>query len=329
MHTLSRDNLNIFIAILLSFLFVILPWEQILILSSGSGFSDRSVYIELLTSDNVNEALIDDNSGLSYFFNEYFWRIIVFWFSMQDLISANLFLSAISFALFFLLSILIIKWVGLFGVVFLFNPLIVDLCFSQSRLALSLSILIISYLIRVRMPFFALFLCFISPLIHTAAVLFILIYLCVYLTNNQIFLGRMSINFRFLFLLFFGLSIAIISGPARELILSYFGDRRAEYSDIASGGLYVSIWILLLVIFYFIKDSMIDLQYYRYSVALLSVVLGAFMFEGYANRFIAVCYPFVVASIFSIKARFVRFFCISFVSVYILFQWLYWLRIFN
>src|SRR5690606_20760185 len=77
--------------------------------------------------------------------------------------------------------------------------------------------------------------------IHTSTIVFISFGVVSYFFNNKI----KSENFKLLILSIYGFLVAFVLGPMRSLILNYFGDRRAEYSDMSSPIIMILFWVVV------------------------------------------------------------------------------------
>lgn len=312
-------------AMVFSFIFLSVPWESIKVGVDGIGFFDRNNYISNIGSGGRLD-YFDYSTFLSKISGEYLWALITNFWVVDLNYSAESFLLFVSFVCIFSFSFFLIKkshWVSL---ILLFNPLIVDFVVSQSRLALAFSILILSGYFYKKKKLGAAVLACLAAIIHTASFIFIFIFIAINFFLSIYKRNKISNEFLFLLLFVVGFLVSIMVGPARDFILSYFGDRRAIYHDMSSSLLYSSFWMLLLVPLFIEKYKNIYDEVYCFSIVICSIVFWNYFFSSYSTRFISVGIPFIIYSIFSFSSVNKIIVAGAFI-LYSLMQWLYWLQI--
>lgn len=323
----NKDIFQILIAFLFSLVFVLIPWENVLIYATGENFLDRQVYEQYFYSGKNSISIDYFSSIIDYITNEAGWHYGVRWFLDDVGLSVDQLFLVISFLTIFTYSLLLQKWRGIYSLLFLINPLIVDFAFSQVRLALAASMLACAYLSRSRWPKFALAVAFLSITVHTAALLFLLIYCAAWLAGVALERGRLSEIQILAFLVAVGFLVAFITGPARDLILSYAGDRRAEYWDMTWTFKTMLFWFGLFGAFLFFGRKILWQDYGRYALIILSLLFWIYFLGGYSSRFAAFAFPCLIAGALGLKQPWRILIAIVFI-VNTGIMWLYWLKIY-
>lgn len=306
------------VAVFTAFMLAV-PWEQVW----GQPFVDRQVYLDyFLYQTNVLDYKEPDNV-LTYYTAEALWH-----FGMREAIDGlgipiNLIFAAISALCIGVFSFYLVQKHGAWSLIFLVNPLLIDLVFSQLRIALALSLLGIAHFHRGRAVVVGLSIC--SLFIHSAVLVFLFSYFSSYLATILAKKRAWSKIWLYGCLLTIGLFVALIIGPLRELILSYLGDRRAEYLDVSSTFLYSSFWICLLIPLYLQSRNYLMIKDHAFVVSVLSLVAASAVFASYSTRFLAATLPMIISSILSLR-RELRVGVLPIFGIYVVFQWVYWLR---
>ena len=313
------------IPIILSLLISLVPWPEIILEGTRGILLDREVYTQqIIYRDNLLDYFYFD-SYLDYFTSEYSW-----WFLMKIIQDGDLpfhydtFFQIISTLFAVTASLVVYRRGGVLPLIFLANPLIFDLAYSQLRSALAISILYLVYLFFRRSPYVAGALCLFSATIHTAMLIFLAVYvLCVVTANEGGRLSRWPVELRLALILVAGVMMGLLVGPLREVILNLIGDRRAEYLDLSSSPLYLSFWVGLLGLFLIdFRDTFRSTEG-RFSLFILSLVTVNVFTGGYSLRFLALAYPFVISTVLMAKPS-VKMFVIPALSIYMLAQWIYY-----
>ena len=320
-----NKNIAYLYAFFYSMIFSFFPWERI---SPLDEFIDKSNYIKSLTSFNggYNSYIFNDLNLLNWFTDELTWSYLLYYISKYSS-NYNFSLSLMSFAIVFVSFLFIINKsanVNLTVIflisIFFINPLYVDFVISQIRSAFALTVFMMTVMLyeKFEKNIFLLLL-LIVPTIHTAGVFLVIPYF-IYL-----FIMRGNKNNRYLPYAI-GLVTGLIMTLGWNLILSYFGDRRAEYSDISSSFIFMSFWILsgfFLMIFETNKKSsnlLVFLGLFFIGIATINTLLGS-----YASRFIAISYVFIVYNFLHIKNKNAQMFVILCYLIFATLQWIYWL----
>lgn len=307
--------------------FAFFPWE---LLSPLEEFIDKANYLEMFNhySDGMNHYIFEDPSLISWVTNELIWAYFLN-FAAQSGWSFYIFSSLVStFIVFIYFSFIIsetkrlnLKYLLVVSILFI-NPLFVDFVISQFRSAFALSIFLLFVLFyrKTNIKIFEL-LIFFTPAIHTISVIFIFIYFV-----SKFFSSINGDKWIKIYPYVLGISFGIVMSTAWYYILSYFGDRRANYSDMSSSLLYMSFWIIssFALLFVKLKDSsskFVVIMYFFFS----GIFTVNTLFGVYASRFVALAYMSTVYMFLHIKNKFYRTLVFSGYYIFCLIQWIYWL----
>lgn len=286
---------------------------------------DREVYIQkIIYKDNLLDYFYFD-SYLDYFTSEYSW-----WFLMKLLeddllpVTYDTVFQIISTVFLATAALIVYRRGGLLPLIFLANPLIFELAYSQLRSGLAISILYLVYLFLRRSTYIAVALCLFAATIHTTMIIFLAIYvLCLMTDGEGGRLSRWPLGLRLALILGAGVVMGLVIGPLREVLLTLIGDRRAEYLDLSSSPLYLSFWVGLLGLFLIdYRDTFRSIEG-RFSLFILSLVTVNVFTGGYSLRFLALGYPFVISTVLIAKPS-VKMFAIPAMSIYTIAQWIYY-----
>ena len=184
--TLPTDYRYYILPLILAVIISLLPWPDIILSGTRGVLIDREVYIQkIIYRDNLLN-YFHFNSYVDYFTSEYSW-----WFLMKLLEDGRLPVNyetvfQIISTLFLVTSALIVyRRGGLLPLVFLANPLVFELAYSQLRSALAISILYLVYLFFRRSTYIAIALCLFAATIHTTMVIFLAIYILCIMTADE------------------------------------------------------------------------------------------------------------------------------------------------
>ncbi len=321
----ARNVAYVLLAAIFSQAMIAVDWPGLFLDVNGFPMVDRDVYLGQIFDSNLPTDYLIYDSPIDYVTNEYLWSSSLAYLTRDMAIPPERVFYFISTACLFMFALVTLLRAGPVYALLLINPLVVDFAFSQLRLALAISILLLALLLR-RMPPLALAIAALSLLIHTASIIFIALYLLAE------WLPPVDRNKRFAIstpaiLLAAGAAIAVATGPAREMILSAVGDRRVEYPNMSSSLFYLSFWVFNWGLFLTSIKRFFASTDQRFAFAVLSIVAFNLLFAGYSTRFIAAIFPFLIISAsrftgwqsLAIKAAF---------PLYSLIQWLFWIRVF-
>lgn len=326
-QTSSPDRKNLcfakksasFIALLFSLVMFTIPWEQL----AGREFEDKEVYVEnfiyLQSFGNEKEhANLKD-----FFFNEALWDVVVLNASSFFEVPVVTVLNAITFLCLFSFSRYLIKRHGAISVLFLVNPLVVDFAFSQLRLALAISLVMLAMSLRRRAWMLAVIV--IACFIHTATLLFIAMWIVSSKIISRLDRWRAPVVLWALSVIGIGIMVSLIIGPFREGLLSYFGDRRVEYDLKAASFLYVSYWLFALLLVPLQKKNYFRDGANLLAVACMSTLVGATILGVTGIRFVSAVFPLVVSSLLTMAQPLNSLLALGLLS-YSGLQWFYWFQ---
>jgi hypothetical protein len=223
-------------AVAIATLYILIPWES---MSGRPKFADLDNYLDAIGLA-VSIQDLDAGSGLKLLFAEPGWALIVLAIALfaQDPLQALLMISWLCAVAY--LWFMHRRAGAALSLVVMFNPLMIDLVFSQVRSAFALALLLTSLGCRNRLLKSALVLY--ACTVHSVAIMLMGCYvLASVIEGSRMLRARMS---KGLACICAALAMAWALSYGREVLLSAIGDRRAEY-DVDSGSvLFVSFWMI-------------------------------------------------------------------------------------
>jgi hypothetical protein len=305
--------------LILSLIVGFVPWWEM----RSQRYIDRENYI--LFIDVVPSKLYWFNfDGLvPKVVNEWGWHLFTFALSNYMSLDGPKILLIVTISLVMVSSLLLIRWSGAASIWLLLNPIFIDFAVSQSRLALAMSLISLSLLLYRTSKIASLFILSLAPFVHTSSVLFIFIIgLQVLLAQYHSLSGRIKAGFAVIS----GLTVSIVTGPLMGQILSSLEDRRANYNDMSPPIFYTLFWVALFLYLFaraIFNKTKASYPFYV-AIAALSILFFNLFFPGYPIRFIAACFPFIVASLFTcVDAE--RHVVISSYMAMTVLLWMFWL----
>lgn len=175
--------------------------------------------------------------------------------------------------------------------IFLINPIFVDLVVGQLRSALSLALLLVGFTSRREWPRVLAFL--LASFVHTSGLLFGAIYYGYMLVMKPNFVS--SIKYSKAFWIGVAIALSVFYELTRQIFLTVLDDRRAEtLLDYQSGALFGIGW-LSFVISHFVLDKKKVANFpFAFYVINVMFFLGSALTGSYASRYIAVAYPMLL-----------------------------------
>ena len=295
------------------------PWQELW----NGRFIDRTVYLNKFTVYLARPRFFT-GSVLAFIVDEVFFEKIIMLLAGKFNLPLEVIFGAISFLCLFVYSKYLTSKHGLIALIFLVNPMIVEFAFSQLRMALAVSLLMLA-LFRQKQRVLVGVLVALACSIHTASFLIVFIFAAAKFVSLRLAARSFNGIFCWLALIGAGLAVVMVIGPFRGVILSSVGDRRAEYSNVSQSIMYASFWMLLLLMTGTQKKKYFQTEGNAVAVVFLSVYAGATAFNTYNSRFLAASFPFIVSSMLalSLQKR------VIIMPVYFLYagaQWYYWLN---
>lgn len=315
----EQKSVALLVSLLFAIVFVSINWEWVF----GQQFEDRTVYFFMFQGKPDYDLEFNKDTFFFFLFNEQLWNKGVRFLNTSMGITLHEIFSGVSFLVALSYCYFVTSRVGVWGVIFVLNPIFVDLAYSQLRMAAAMVLLLLVF--NLRLTWLRLLLLMAVFFIHTASFLFVMIYLMVHctikLSERYNLQGFMSCAF----LTFGGFIVACFVGPLRVMILEILGDRRVKYDADASGWGYASIWIFILAMSFVQKREFFRNYSNAVAVTFLSVFVFCTLFSVYGLRFLSAALPFIFVSLFrfgKIEKPFVILVFLAFSIV----QWVYWVR---
>jgi hypothetical protein len=298
---------------------IYIPWEKV----QGIGFVDLKNYKDYFLYGQSILEYSDFSNLFDYITKEALWHYLIMTLVRSFGFPIDLVFVAISAICIGTFSIFLAKRQSVISLVLLVNPLVVALAFSQLRSALAFSLLLIAYMVNKRTIKYILV--GVALFLHTSIILFILLFFAVRVVKARLDDRRNNSFMAYMILCLLGLSVAVAIGPLRELVLGYFGDRRASYGDASSSLLYSSFWVGLLLLCALQNREFFKDEVNCYTIVILSLVTFNMFTGGYSTRFLALSFPLILSTLLDFKgvARMVSI--LAYIS-YASFQWVYWLQ---
>lgn len=279
-------------AVAIATLYILVPWES---MSGRPKFADLDNYLDaigLVTSVQNLEEL----SGLAWLFAEPGWTLILLPIGLfaQDPLQALLLISwlcAIAF-LWFMHR----RAGAALSLIVMFNPLVIDLVFSQVRSAFALALLLMSLGCRNRLFKSALILYACS--VHSVSLILIGCYVvAVALERSRALRARLLKGIACI-----GVAVVLAWSLSygREALFSAIGDRRAEY-DVDSGSvLFVTFWMLWALAAIAARSVLFRAPWHWSDgmvVMLLSTAFFMTVFSTNGVRFVSLALPLLACSL--------------------------------
>jgi hypothetical protein len=308
-------------AVILAFcaLMTLVPWERLM----GGSFADRGVYLSTFSSFHPRSIAPYTGGAIAFVTNEVLWDAGVRWAAGNLNLPVEALFGAISFLCLFVFSRYLVSKHGLFSLVFLVNPLVVDFAFSQLRMALAVSLLLLAMYERARRPVSGA-LIVLACMIHTASFLFLFVFFAVQEAGRRLSVRKATGLTRWLALVGIGLAVVLVIGPFRTVLLSMVKDRRAAYENVSQGLLYASFWVLLDLTTAVEGGRFFENEGNALAVVFLSVFVGATAFHIYNSRFLAAAFPLIISAMLSLSPQ-KRTLVLPLFIAYVCAQWYYWM----
>ncbi|MFW6557542.1 hypothetical protein [Acinetobacter baumannii] len=307
------------VAFISTLILCLIPWDEI----REVEYYDRENYVNYIDNTLNKINWFDFDGLLSKITFEWGWHKLLQFLTEGLNLNSTIILFSISFFILFSSSIFLIRRHNYFSFLFLINPVFIDFCFSQMRLAFTMFLVYLAYYLQKRGNLLYIPLLLATPFLHTSAVLFI------FLFAVSIFINKLKYPAEYtktMLAFLSGLTVSVVTGPLMSIILGEIGDRRAEYSDMSSPILYMSFWVVMLPYFLmkgFLEKGNKDFSFYL-TIMILSMIGLNIVFSGYSSRFLAACYPVIISALLSLKGKEKPIILISY-SAFTIVLWMFWL----
>ena len=327
----SAWKVNLIGVIVFATVTMLIPWVDIFRDVNGFDYVDRLVYQSYFEHHYDTVQYKQPTGLIGKISSELLWHSSMRWLITERGISSDYVFGAISLFTLLTFGWLLASHAGVKALPLLLNPLVIDLAFSQLRFSLAISLLGAAWILARWAPFAALALALVTPFLHTAATVFLLIIAIVLLTQwaSEQLKRKMAFDILSLAaLILCGVVVSLAVGPFREAVLASFDDRRAMYDDISSSLAYSSFWVALAFPLALSWDRLRFFSCARFSVVIIAIVIVNIAHGGYSTRFLAGSFPLLLATITCMTGWARRATMAAFV-VYSLVQWLYWFKFFG
>lgn len=281
-------------AVLFSSLYILIPWESI---SVNPKFADLDNYLEAIERFS-SAGHIETLGGLVWFLSEPGWRVVLAPIGLyfNDPLAGLLLVS-------WFCAFTVLRFIGrragfALSLIVIFNPLVIDLLFSQVRSAFALSLLLIAIDARSRVVRWSLV--FYACTVHTVSLVLVGCYfIAVFLERRE---GYRVLNG--LCCLAFAVVLALLLSYGREALLSALGDRRAEYDVELPSILFVLFWMCWAIVLTF-SPSAVFRSSWQWSdglvVILFSLAFFMALFSSNGIRFVSLALPLLACSLNLVK----------------------------
>jgi hypothetical protein len=303
---------------------MMVPWES---LSSRGYFIDRAIYTEYFLYGESRLDYSSYTSPIDYITGEWLWHWSIGHLVHDLAVPVDLIFGFISFLCLFTFAYFLASRGSIWAVPLLVNPLLVTLAFSQLRIALAFSLLLAAYMsgrkviLALAIP--------LTGMIHTGAVLMTAIGASVWLIKRMLVDRSAHYVVIFAALFFVGMAVAVSTGTAGEVVLGYFGDRRAtRYTgDVGTMGIrFTLFWAVILTLTAFQGRGFLENPVNAFALVILAFVLSSFVFGGYTSRMLVISLPLVLVAMVSFR-RPINFVAVLLYIFLSLLHWYMWLDI--
>ncbi|HHB1618673.1 TPA: EpsG family protein [Acinetobacter baumannii] len=313
----KKSVYSFFLALFATFIIVLVPWDQL----RSNEYVDRSNYVSYIDHALNKTLWFDYDTLLSKISFEYGWHELLYVATENGLNSSHIFMIVSSLIMFFSIFLVITR-TKYYGFLLLINPVFIDFCFSQMRLAFTMSLIYFAYILYQRKNLLYIPILLSTPFFHTSAVIFLGVFLVATKLEQW---KRLNFMLKNTIAITAGLVLAIVTGPLMSQILGQLGDRRAEYEDMSSPVLYMSFWVIYFV-YLTIKAYTENLErnaFFYVSLIILSMVFFNVFFSGYSSRFLAACFPIIIIALLQLKSKEKQLLLAGYV-MYTIMLWYFW-----
>lgn len=299
-------------------IFALIPWSNL----RSTPYYDRANYIYFIDVIPNKLEWFDFDGILVKLMYEWGWHKFLQIMTVDLQLSSTPILFIVTFLTVLTASIFLSKKFYFLSFLLLLNPIFVDFAASQLRLAFAISFLLVAVWLYSRKNLLYIpILCFL-PFIHTSSVLFIFIIGVALLLEKS---EKIPELLKTIIALMCGAIVSIVTGPLMSTILSRLEDRRAEYADMSSPLVYTSFWLILYL--YFLIKGLFEKTHKSFSfyvsISVLTMILLGTIFGGYPLRFVAACFPFIIAALLDNKGK-ERTIIIAAYTFFTLLLWGFW-----
>lgn len=316
---------NWIFSLLYAYVFIyLIPWVELY----GEELADIYAYTARLVY--LHRGGFEGNpTGINWVLSEPIWKQIMLFISQYSsdyYRGALYFISALT--VFLYISFLLKRVPWYIGMIFLVNPMMVDLFLAQMRSALAFGIVLIAYDYFLRENHSKILLAIllvIALMIHASMPLFYLFFFLLYYYNSRVE------EYKYYFIaLVFGIFIAFFMKYGVTAILTFIGDRHAGFDEYIGGSslAYSISWMIIAFIIGAFGDFTDKRQ--RILVAYAIMIMSYFFFSSvlgvFAARYVALVMPLIIVSI-SYLPKHIQQGTYLFLLLYNIYSFKYWLQL--
>ena len=314
---------NWIFSLLYAYIFIyLIPWTEFY----GKELADIHAYMAriIYLHRGGNEAFY---TGINWILSEPIWKEVILFIGdyTTDYRGALYFISAVT--VFIYISFLLKRVEWYIAMIFLVNPMMVDLFLAQMRSALAFGIVLMAYDLSLRenrSKIVPLILLLVALMIHASMPLFYLFFFLLYYYNSRVE------DYKYYFIaLIFGILIAFFMKYGVTTILALIGDRHAGFDEYIKGSsiAYSISWMIIAFIIGTFGDFSDRRQ--RILVAYAIMIMSYFFFSSvlgvFAARYVALVMPLIIVSISYLPIH-IKQGTYLFLLLYNIYAFKYWLR---
>lgn len=307
-----------------AFLFVyIIPWEELY----GGQFIDVYSYVARISylAEGRNES---EYWGIKWLISEPLWKQILLFiaYAFEDYRAVVYFISFIVVS--FYVSFLIKRVEFYIAMIFLLNPMMVDLFIAQIRIAVAFVLVLIAYDLvenNDKNKNLAIVLLIMAVFIHVSMPVFYMVYYLLFRLNQSV-----EDKKYYLIAIVTGVCIALFMKYGSNILLTWLGDRHAGYDEYisASSISYSIAWFIIAFIigtFGNFSDKR-KRVFVAYAIAIMSFFFFSSLLNVFAARYVAVIMPVIIIAIGYLPKHFKQG-TYLFLFLYNIYAFKYWLQI--
>ncbi len=321
---IQNKHLNYLLSFIYAFIFIyMIPWSEIY----GEEFADIKNYIDRIIYLR-NGGSEGEVWGMSWIFSEPVWKQVILFvgYAFEDYRAVIYFMS---FGVAFVYISFLLKRVAFYiAMIFLFNPMVIDLFIGQIRIAVAFSLVLMAYDLSERnndKKVFPVILLIMAFLIHASMPIFYGVYYLLYRLNQKV-----EDKKYYLVAIVTALFIAFFMKYGSDIILTMLGDRRANYDEIieSSSLSYSMAWFIIAIImgtfaeFKDIKNRVLV----AYAITIMCFFFFSSILGMFAARYVAVIMPIIIIAIGYLPKHYKQG-TYLFLLAYNVFSFKYWLKL--
>jgi hypothetical protein len=167
-------------------------------------------------------------------------------------------------------------------------------------------------------------------MIHTGVLLIAAIGVAVWVIKRKLVERSAHYFVVFAALFFVGMMVAMSTGTFGEVVLGYFGDRRATRYAGDEGGMgirFTLFWVGILALMAFQRRDFLENPNNAFALVILAFVASSFVFGGYTSRILAISLAPVLVAMISFRSP-INYLVLLLYFYFVLLHWYMWFRVF-